>query len=236
MQLPGSRSRALRSRQPRARRRDLQGREERRREREGKREEGGEARSLAPPSLGPVPRRGRTARPGCGPATAGTEGNGLRPGPRGGSGRWGRPRSHPRPPHSPAQPAPPRDARRPRGTGWSRPSRERAAPGAGACPRAGRGVLPDGGQRRLPWLSRDGNSLLRCSSFPSLTKPVRNHCLKRWERAGSSKAPRACRRAREVLGAAPNPAGRGHGGSPSAPRPRFPLEIFLWLFLVLKWF
>lgn len=121
MQLPGSCSRALLSRQPRARRGDPRGREERRgrAKRRGKKGEK-PAHLLRRPSgpsrdATPLPPAGKAAGSGWGPGEEASDG--------GGPGAT--------PARRTARPPPPRDARRPRGT---RRSRE--------CPRAR--ALPHG--------------------------------------------------------------------------------------------
>lgn len=208
MQLPGSCSRALRSRQPRARRGD----HEEGRRGEGKGGEGGEgrSRSLAPPSLGPVPQPDRP--PGTRPRCCRRRRGHRAPGKEAAMGAAPEP--------SPAQPAPPRDgAAR---VGPAEPVRVPGVPprGDSSAYRGSAGTELAAPMQFVPELNQTGlKSLIRALGRST----------------GSSRAPRGCCSAGEALGAAPNRAGHGHRAA-LAPRPRLPLEIVLWLFLALEWF
>lgn len=126
-------------------------REEGRRGGGERREEGKKGRS--PLTCSAVPR----ARPGMQPRY---RRRGRQRAPAGARGRKRAMGAAPEPPPPAAQPGPPRP-----GMLGGRGGRD----GAGSV--HGPGLCPTG-QRCLPCLSRDGSSLLRCSSFASLTKPL----------------------------------------------------------------
>lgn len=97
----------------------------------------------------------------------------------------------------------------------ARPGPARPAPGCSAA--AGIAMEPVRVPGPGPTAAQPGRDRAAPLRFlPEFNKAGWNYCLERWERAGEQQSPpQVCWRAREVLGAAPIPAGHGHGDSPA---------------------
>lgn len=137
----------------------------------------GRSRGAAGPharDAAPLPPAGRATGSGRGPGEEAGDG--------GGPGATPARRS--------AQPSPAPGCSAAAGDGMEPPEPGARSPGEPVrVPGPGRGVLPAGGSGAYRGSAGTGTRRSVCISFPSFTKPVRNHCLERWERAGSSKAP-----------------------------------------------